>query len=264
MPLSCCRSKSVKPFLTFVFVNSVLFSACSNAKKFTYFKDVPTFTSEYSVVDTSYRELTIAPDDILQIDISSVDPEATSFFTTFRNMSSGQPATSSQNSYLVDKAGAITIPVLGIVQLAGSTTVEAGDKIKRRLTEFLKDPIVAVRQANFKITVLGEVARPANYIIPNEKISLLDALGLAGDLTAFGRRDNILLIRQKEGKKLLVRMNLGQTTIFKSPYFYLRQNDVVYVEPTKSKAANTDLAQVRKVAILTSIASLLVVIFTRN
>jgi polysaccharide export outer membrane protein len=120
-----------------------------------------------------------------------------------------------------------------------------------------------VRLQNFKITVLGEVNRPANYIVPNERVSVLDAIGMAGDLTIFGKRENVLLIREQAGKKNLVRLNLNSSNIFRSPYYYMQQNDIIYIEPNKSKAASTDMAQIRNISLITSLASVAILLITR-
>jgi polysaccharide export outer membrane protein len=143
------------------------------------------------------------------------------------------------------------------------TTDQVRDAVRTKAAEFYKDPVVNVRFANFKITVLGEVTRPASYVMPNEKITLLDAIGAAGDLTIYGRRENILLIRDNNGNKEFIRFNLNDSKIFSSPYFYLRQGDVVYVEPNKSKVVSTDVAQVRRISIMATVLTLLIVVASR-
>jgi polysaccharide export outer membrane protein len=168
--------------------------------------------------------------------------------------------TSTPNTYLVDKEGGIDLPLIGRVMLRGLTTAAAKNIIRNKASTFLKDAIVTVRLQNFKVTVLGEVARPANYIVPNERVSLLDAIGMAGDLTIYGRRENILLIREQEGKKTLTRLNLNSSKIFQSPYYYLQQNDIVYVEPNKQREASSDITTVRNLTIITSLATLATVI----
>jgi polysaccharide export outer membrane protein len=155
------------------------------------------------------------------------------------------------------------VPLIGRIMVKGLTTSDVKNRIKSEVSTFLKDPIVSVRLQNFKVTVLGEVNRPANYIVPNERVSLLDALGMAGDLTIYGRRENVLLVREQDGKKTLTRLNLNRSNLFQSPYYYLQQNDIVYVEPTKSKAEGSDLAAARKVSIITSLASLAIIIVTQ-
>lgn len=251
-------------------------ASCRTAYNFTYFKDVSDTASYYSITDTGYKELIIKPDDILLINISSPNAEANSFFVTpgnsgnasvgnsnivALNQTSSQPT--APNTYLVNKEGKIDFPLIGTVVVKGLTTMQAKEVIRNKVAVYLKNPIVSVRVQNFKLTVLGEVNRPANYIVANERVSVLDALGMAGDLTIFGRRENVLLIREKEGRKVLTRLNLNSSDIFKSPYYYLQQNDILYVEPNKAKAATTDMAQVRKISIFTAFATLATVIISR-
>lgn len=252
-------------------------TSCSNPRNFTYFKDVSDTTTYYSIPDTGYKELRIKPDDILIISISSPNPEANSFFVTpgvttavnsnpasgAASMTGSLAAPSTGSTFLVDKNGGIDVPLIGGVMVSGLTTIQAKEVIKTKVSTYLKAPIVSVRLQNFKITVLGEVNRPANYIVPNERVSILDAIGMAGDLTIFGRRENVLLIREKDGRKVLTRLNLNSSLLFRSPYYYLQQNDIVYVEPNKAKAASNDMAQIRNISIFTSLASLATIIISR-
>ena len=137
--------------------------------------------------------------------------------------------------------------------MAGLTTYAAKQAVKEQAEKYFKVQDVQLRFANFTITVLGEVAHPSSFVIPNERVSVLDALGLAGDLTIYGRRDNVLVIRDEDGKKEVSRLNLNSSDIFQSPFFYLTQNDVVYVEPNKSKAIQADAEQTRIITIAASI-----------
>lgn len=241
---------------------------CSTPRKFTYFKDIADTITSYNIADTGYKPLVIKADDVLQVNISSPNPEATSFFIT-QGTNTANPAgavtnpPATPNTYLVDKDGGIDIPLIGRVVVKGLSTAEAKSTIKTKVNTYLKDAIVTVRLQNFKVTVLGEVNRPANYIVPNERVSLLDAIGMAGDLTIFGRRENILLIREQEGRKTLVRLNLNNSLLFQSPYYYLQQNDIVYVEPNKQREASSDMTTVRNVSIITSLAGLATIIVTQ-
>jgi len=137
--------------------------------------------------------------------------------------------------YLVDADGNINFPVLGKLKVAGVTTQQLGDQITQQLTTYLVEPIVNVRLTNFKITVMGEVKLPGTYTVPNERITLIEALGLAGDLTIQAKRSPILLIREKNGKREFITVDLTNKALFNSPYYYLAQNDVLYVEPNKAK-----------------------------
>jgi len=249
--------------------------SCSTPKNVTYFQDIPDTLQQKMVELATYNTPVIQPDDILQVSIQTLDPGATallgaqgtaSWSTAATNAPGGITSSSGATpvaGYLVDKEGYVVLPLIGKVMAKGKTTDQIRDEIRSKAAEFYKDPVVAVRFANFKVTVLGEVARPSTYVMPNERVSLLDAIGIAGDLTIYGKRENVLLIRDNNGKKEFARFNLNNSSIFTSPYFYLRQGDVVYVEPNKSKVATTDIAQVRRLSILATALSLLIVIASR-
>lgn len=225
----------------------VLFCSCRSTKSIRYFHDITEKKVPTDLEIAQYQEPKIQPDDILAINISTADAEATQSINN-RNAvnqnAAANPTTGMVNvgaGYLVDKQGIVEIPILGKTKLGGLTTVQARDTIRYRATKAFKNPVVDVRFSNFKITLLGEVNRPAAYIIPNEQVTVLDAIGYAGDLTIFGKRENVLLIRKNEqGNNFSVRMDLTKKGLLNSPYFYLKQNDVIYVEPSKAKILNSD------------------------
>jgi len=236
--------------------------------------DFPDTSKPIVVKTVPFKEPIIQGDDILSINIQTIDPQANLIFSQPSISSSASSATAALGlgggggtqqvtGYLVDKEGNVQIPIIGKVKLAGLTTIIARDSVTNRLQKFYKDPIVDVRFANFKITVLGEVLKPGAYTVPNERTSILDALGLAGDLTIYGRRENVLLIRDSSDQKQMVRLNLNSKNLISSPYFYLKQSDIVYVEPNKAKAAALDAAKTRNYAIAASIITLLIVVATR-
>ena len=191
----------------------------------------------------------IQNNDILAISITSLSPEASAIFNT-GNTFGGSVATSPGPSttpagYLVNSDGNIQLPILGNIKAAGLTKKQLKDAITSSILEkkLLLDPIVTIRNLNFKVTVLGEVTHPTVVTAPSEKISMLEALGLAGDLTIYGKRDNVLLIREINGKKQIRRVNLTSKNFFLSPYYYLQPNDVVYIEPSKAKLTNASVAR---------------------
>jgi len=192
----------------------------------------------------AFTEPTIQPDDILAISIFTIDPVTGAQINQVASQSiqnlagtTGQSVQPAINGFLVDKNGEIELSIIGKVKLLGLTTFEARDIIRSKAGVDYRNPSVQVRFANFKVNVTGEVTRPAIYILPNEKVTVLDALTLAGDLTIYGKRENVLVIREKDGKKEYARLNLYSSDIFNNPYYYLKQNDIVYVEPDKAKAA---------------------------
>ncbi len=181
----------------------------------------------------------IVPNDILSITVGSLNPEATLIFNnpTTNTSSTGSNNYTQSTGYLVDQEGYIQFPVLGKIKVTGLTKMELTEFLRKTLVDkqLLLDPVVAIRYLNFRITVLGEVTHPMVVAVPNEKISLLEAIGMAGDLTIYARRDNVLLIREEKGKRIIKKLNLNSGDIFNSPYYYLKSNDILYVEPNKSK-----------------------------
>ncbi|WP_240163741.1 polysaccharide biosynthesis/export family protein [Spirosoma taeanense] len=193
----------------------------------------------------------IQPGDVLSVQVSSLNQEASSFFNPYTSFAiadrSVQPSASTsttplppQNGYLVDNNGFIELPVLGKVNVSGQTVAQVKEQLRESLKEFLKEPTVNIRSLNFRISVMGEVTRPSLFTIPNEQITLLEALSLSGDITIYGRRDNVLLIREENGKRTFARIDLTRRDLFNSPYYYLHPNDVLYVEPGRARAATAD------------------------
>src|SRR5690606_18389005 len=246
----------------------LLFSNCS-VKKIVYFNDLPADTTRILKQAAAFTEPVIQSDDILSITIQTLDPTTSSVVNQSEVMqaigASSATNVGSQviSGFLVDKNGYVNMTLLGKVQVAGLTTYQAREKITKLATQYYKDPTVQVRFANFKVTVLGEVTRPATYTVPNERVTVLDALGLAGDMTIYGKRENVLLIRDQGKEKELVRLNLNDSEVLQSPYFYLRQNDVIYVEPGKGKAAANNAARTQTYAIIGSILSVLIIAVSR-
>lgn len=265
-------TKIIQLVVLFVTLSIAIFS-CSSSKKIKYFQDIPDSGVIKRIPVASYMAPKIQVDDILTIDVITVDPNAAAVINLGNAAVSGLQGggngsaangQSAVNGYLVNKDGNVELPVLGEIKLIGLTTDEARLVIKERASAFYNNPSVIVRYANFKITVTGEVARPSIYVMPNEKVTILDALSMAGDLTIFGKRDNVLLLRDTtNGLKTAYRVNLNKSSIIKEPYYYLRQNDYIYVEPTKGKSLVNDVQQTRNIAIFTSILTLLVVIASR-
>ncbi|WP_241461391.1 polysaccharide biosynthesis/export family protein [Aquimarina macrocephali] len=182
-------------------------------------------------------------DDIVGIMVSAADMDAVRPFNLMQGSSSlgegGGGDTSSagtgEPTYLINEEGNIDFPVLGELKIAGLTRIEAKKVIKEKLKIYINDPIVSVRLKNFKITVMGEVSEPGSYTIPNERVTIIEALGLAGDMTIKGRRENVIIIRENEGVNTYHRVDLTSKSIFESPVYYLAQNDVLYVEPNDSR-----------------------------
>ena len=210
----------------------------------------------------------IQPGDVLNIQVNSLNPGATVMFNPYLVTATGNGGSQAGSAvpaavgYLVSPAGVVEIPLLGSVSVTGLSLEQAGGIIRDKLKTYLKEPTVNVQNQSFRISVLGEVARPSLYTIPNNKITLIEALSLAGDATIFGRRDNVMVIRESQGKKQFARINLTRRDVFRSPYYYLHPNDVVYVEPGKARVTSTDrIFQI--LPIVLSAISIIAIIITR-
>lgn len=246
--------KTSMPYPTFsmkcmasLLVLIVLFTSCGNMKKATYFYDIPDIT--YRVQNVEDLEPVLHKNDLLSISVSSVNPEAVEIFNVSKVVAtqySTVSGTAAQGSgYLIDQEGYIRFPILGKIEAAGKTKKMLREELTNALEskELLIDPIVDVRYLNFKVSVLGEVKNPSVLTIPNEKVSLLEALGLAGDITIYGNKENVSLIREENGMRKLRRLDLTSGEIFNSPYYYLKSNDIVYVEPKQSKVVESSVVK---------------------
>lgn len=182
--------------------------------------------------------LKIQTDDILSIHVSSRNPESVAAFQVTAAetaASSGERALGIQEGYRVDESGDIYLPFVGKVHAAGKTILELREEISTKLVAYFPDATVQVRFLNFRVTLIGEVMRPNAYIIPNERLNILEAIGMAGDFTPYARRNSVLIMRERNQVREFVRLNTQDTSLFRSPYFYLSPNDIVYVEPLKAK-----------------------------
>lgn len=207
-------------------------------------------------------DVKVIPEDELEIVVSSVAPEATAMFNLPQSNTAERGNLSTQSSprlhtYIVDKQGDIIMPVLGKLNVAGKTTSEIEEMIKTRVSATVKDPFVRVELMGFYVNVMGEVKNPHRVRVESQRFTLLDALSAAGDLTEFGERGKVLVIREENGKQTYHRMNLADSNIFSSPYFYMRQNDVVYVEPNQIRIDNSKYNQNNafKLSVISTIVS---------
>lgn len=236
----------------------LLLSSCVTHEELLNFNQGEAFSA--SPVDiTNLPQLQIQPDDLLSIRVKALELSAVEPFNV------DPPGMNNLNvnagmrpliGYLVTREGTIDFPMLGTIEVIGLTTDELRDTLKEKLVPFLNDPVVMVRFLNFRITVLGEVAAPNTFFVGNERMTILDALGQAGDITPYGNRTNVLVIREQNGQRQTARLNLQDRTIFASPFFYLQQNDVVYVEPLKVKTASIRDQSQRLLPWLSAITSL--------
>ena len=257
------KPKSSIQYILFFFVFIFTLTSCINTRKAVYFNNIADSNIPATTKD---MEPVIQHNDIIAIHVSSLNPEASLIFNTPKstNNVSGRGATSvsgEANGYLVNPDGTIQFPVLGNLKAVGLTKSQLRTQIIQSLLDkkLLVDPIVDIRFVNFRVTVLGEVGRPAVVNVPNEKISILEAIGMAGDLTIYANRENVLLIREVDGNKEIKRLNLNSNEIFTSPYYYLRSNDIVYAEPNKTKVRGTSQSWQILPIVLASLSFLVIV-----
>lgn len=258
--------KLILPLMVTVAV--MLLSSCGSTKDVAYFQNATQVDLSASQVLFDAR---IMPKDELSITVSTTDPEAATPFnmtvpTTYTQNTRSTYSQAMLQSYLVDNQGNIEFPIVGTLHLGGMTKSEAEQLIKTKIQPYMnanENPIVTVRMSSYKVSVLGEVNRPGSFTVSKEKVSILEALALAGDLTIYGVRNNVQLIREDaSGQKAIYMLNLNDANIINSPYYYLQQNDIVYVTPNKVKAQNSSVGSMTTLwfsatSILISLTSLL-------
>lgn len=243
-----------------------LLTSCGSVKDIAYLQGKDYLTST-TVVDTV--TLKIQKDDLLDINVSCANPELLRPFLRYGSQynNNGNIGGESSQGYLVEAEGTINFPLLGEIKVAGLTRRQLIEVIQNRLEKegYIKDPVVTVRYLNFRISILGEVNRPGTYNISSERITLFEALSMAGDLTIHGRRNRVAVIREKEGVRTILYHDLRSRDIFQSPDYYLKQNDMVYVEPNHVRAETSVQNQFTNVgtwiSLISFLASMSVLIF---
>lgn len=253
-------------------VLTVMMTGCKSYKQVAYFQNIDSISLAAS---KGLYDAKIMPKDELTITVSTTDPKAAVPFNlvvsqTLPSSGSLSAGSGSLMPYLVDNDGYIDFPVVGRLHVQGLTKGQCEDLIKAKIRPYLaasENPVVTVRMSSFRVTVQGEVKAPKVVPVSQEKMSILEALTAAGDLTIYGKRDNVLLIREDaSGEKHAVRLNLNDANLINSPYYYVQQNDYIYVEPNATASKNSEIGQSTTLwfsatSILISVASLLVTIF---
>ncbi len=251
-----------KSSISLILLAALLLSSCASKEDVVYFQNTGTFET---IVDKNSFTPKFKVDDLVNIHISTLDIEASVPFNLFRGASEGgiRPE---QVDYLVDQDGEIDFPVIGKLKISGLSSEEVRVLLRKELIDYLKDPIINIRLQNFSVTILGEVRRPGTYPVNGERITILEAIGLAGDLGIKAVRQNVMVIRDFDGTKVYTRIDMTKKEAMSSPVYYLTQNDVVYVEPNQSAITSSTLDN--RATIVISIASILitstVILLTRN
>ncbi|MDG4715635.1 polysaccharide biosynthesis/export family protein [Winogradskyella marincola] len=246
----------------------LVLASCGSRKDIVYFQDEPI---EDGVLVSEPKPIIYKPDDILTINVSALDPDTVKPFNlqVVSNNDANLMSANGQRqfqSYLIDYDGNIDFPVLGKLKVAGLNRSELTAMLVEKISEYAKNPIVNVRLSNFTITILGEVRNPGTFTIQDERITVLEALGLADDLTIFGKRKNVLLIREVDGKKKFAKIDLTSVNAVNSPVYYLQQNDVIYVEPNNAKIRASSYNQNNSVLIsaIGTLTTIIAVFLVRN
>lgn len=249
----------------------LLLSSCATTYTPSYFTDIPNSIDTVITAATPNNVPKIKYGDILSLSVVPLDQVSSLYQSPVSGGVSYSPQATqlspppSGTGFTVDKNGTIEVPLIGIVKVNDLTVDEAKEVLREKYAIFYKSFTVNLSFLNHKVTVLGEVGRPGSYNIQTDQVTIFDALGMAGDITVYGKKDNVLLLRDSlNNKKHLVRLDLNSGKILRSPYYYLRENDVVYVEPSKSKLASTDAYRTRNIAIFSSVLSFLVILLLRT
>lgn len=258
--------RRMKSFKLLVVAAAVLLASCGTQKKsILYLQDAVADQPETIV---NQYELKIKPSDILGVTVNSRYAELAAPFNlssiTFQNATTGKATGNQAQGQVVDDAGFISMPVLGKIKAAGLTRSELAADIEQRLITggHIKDPVVNIQFLNFKINVLGEVSRPGEFAINSDRVTLFDALSMAGDITDYGVKERITVIREQNGQRTIAYLDATSTDVFKSPYYYLQQNDIIIVDPDEIKQTNATVNQKGRntLSTVTSIVSILVTV----
>ena len=262
----------MKITLPIVFLAVVLgSSSCVSHQELLYLRDLPV---NADVTDTikniSQADLRLQPDDLLSITVTSYNLEASKPFNMDANsmqsmaqaLQGGSNVAEMLTGYFVDQEGFIDFPVLGRLDVNRKTLTETKALLYGKLKTYLKDPVVNIRYLNLKVSILGEVTKPGTLRLTNKRLTIFEAIGMVGDMTPYANRSNVVVIREKNGRRSIKRINLQSAEIFTSPFYYLQQNDVVYVEPNKTKVNTIADQSSRVLSYVSTALSILTIAFT--
>jgi len=256
------HQSSFLSFVVIIFITLILFSSCGSQRDITYFQN------PYKISDALYKqdhleyEAKIKPNDNLFITVSAINQESVEAFNTYNLGRGGNLSSTSLDvfGHLVDLRGNVHFPLIGEVHLAGLTKIEAIEILQKKISNFVENPVVNIRIMNYKVHVLGEVSRPGVYAVTDEKITIPQALALAGDLTIYGERKSVQLIRMEDGERVFYQIDLTSPELFLSSNYYLHQDDILYVTPNKTRAGSSTYNQY--VPLTISVTSLVITIIS--
>jgi polysaccharide biosynthesis/export protein len=251
-----CGSRSLMLIAFFAFIIAASFTSCTSPQKLRYFSNL----SDSQLVrlpQLAKPEAVIMPDDILEIKVGGANETTVATINSYSNPNNPTPVT-----YIVDKNGEVEFPLIGKITAGGLTRNQFKESLEKRVSKYLKDPIVTVKFTSFRFTVLGEVNAPGTYVVPNEKVTILEAMGHAKDMTEYARRTNVRVIRDSSGAREIGIINFNDKAVFTSPYYYLQRNDVVYIEPERNKGRIDQASRIGSIAAtLLSIIAVTLTIF---
>jgi polysaccharide export outer membrane protein len=248
-------TQSLKFFILLISVTAI-FSSCASYKKIPYFQDLD--RSQVTTEDiNNMSSLVIQPEDQISISVTSLNQDAANVFTN-NIQNSGTNAENPVYGYVVNSNGEVTLPLLGVVKVAGLTSSQLSTQLQQQLLSYLSKPNVAVKIVNFKVAVLGDVLRPNIYRSTSDRLTITEALSLAGDLNVTAKRDDITLVREINGKRTYIPIDLTSKKLFQSPYFYMKSNDLLFVQPGKLKLATVDTGY-RNASLIISALSLIAI-----
>ncbi|WP_031529599.1 polysaccharide biosynthesis/export family protein [Dyadobacter crusticola] len=246
-------------------VATLVFASCSSYKNVPYFKDLNQALPSIDTVG-NYSSLTIQVDDILGINVTSLNPDASVIFNYNLGRVNGNNFDNSNGNpvvgYLVDQNGNIQLPLIGSFKVAGLTSAQVRESLTKRLVTYLKEPVVNIRLLNFKVSVLGDVLRPDSYNVQKERITVIEAISMAGDLNITANRTNVILIRERDGKREYYPIDLTSKKVFDQPFYYLKNNDIIYVKPERTKFAAVDRSY-RTASLVLSALSIIAIVITQ-
>lgn len=236
MPAQKYTMIKIRPFGILLLMLSIFFFSCASPEKIVYYQNIEDVIHADSA---THFDTKLQTDDLLMLVVMAENAEATAPFNQpsviLQSNTELEVQQRRMNTYLIDADGFIQFPIVGAIQLGGLSRIEAVAKMETALKKYIKEPKINLRILNFKVTVSGEVKQPGIRTITSERLTLIEALAMSGDLTPYGKRENIMIIREREGKKEIGRVDITQADFINSPYYYLSQNDHVYVEPNKTK-----------------------------
>lgn len=246
-----------------VLIFLIFFSSCAN-RNLTYMSNLDV-EKDFQTQIVDDKQVIIQGGDLLRISLSSLQPEMNAMFnapTTDLDFNKSVINSINAEGFLVDEKGEINLPVVGKLKLSGLTKSQATEIIEKGIEEYIVDPVVTIQFANFKVTVIGEVKNPSTFYVPSENLNIFEALGLAGDMTEYGLREDVRLIRESDGIRSVIKLDLNDKNLLESPYYSLKQNDIIYVQPDRLKSVKVSTNERNMVLLALAVSVLIPILYS--